>query len=350
MIPTHQRPGLLRRLLESLASCRKPEGFLGVTVVENGERQGVEAIVAQAPRELRVCYLHLAQANKSAALNLSLEHADDELLLFLDDDVRVEPDILCAYVRTASRITGPAYFGGPLQADLEVLPQPWLRLPGSVRGWSLPAGSLTVDSPRFLGANWAAYADQLRAAGGFNPEVGPGGTTGAGGQEREMQHRLHARGVAAIYVEQALVWHWVPASRCSVEWSIRRAWERGVAYGLRIREKGLISWTAQSVRIRLREYREARTETFLALGYSMKLEFAWWRGYVTGCLQRFITTTNSPGTGRLQFREQRSATDAAIYDYSNRHRDTWAAGPLPPNSRFAGSVPTASRISGHAGR
>ena len=68
----------------------------------------------------------------------------------------------------------------------------------------------------YLGCNWAAFTGDLRAAGGFDANFGPGSPTGATGQEAEMQERLLARGVRQVDVPDALVWHYVPEERSTL--------------------------------------------------------------------------------------------------------------------------------------
>jgi len=85
----------------------------------------------------------------------------------------------------------------------------------------------------FLGFNWAAHSQDLRRVGGFDPNFGPGSPTGARGQESNMQLRLQASNVRPQYVADAMVWHFVPESRCSVEWSLDRVYQHAVESGLR---------------------------------------------------------------------------------------------------------------------
>ena len=100
LIPTHGRPALLGRTLASLAACRPPAGYAEAVVVENGAQAGAEAVVAEAaaahPR-LRLRYLHVARANKSHALNEALRTVGAGLVVFFDDDVRLDPGVLEAY-------------------------------------------------------------------------------------------------------------------------------------------------------------------------------------------------------------------------------------------------------------
>jgi len=232
-IATHDRSELLERTLSSLAQCRIPDGFCGTLVVENGSRAGAEAIVSRAPAAIRPRYLFEPVGNKSRALNLVLQEAGG-LVIFLDDDVRVGPELLDAYVR-AAHAAGPGhFFGGPVAPDYEQAPPQWLVkfLPLSARGWTLDDPASLASKPFFLGFNWAAYVDDLTRVGGFNDQFGPGAVTGSVGQEGEMQRRLVAGGVTARFVAEALVHHWVPRDRCSADWALDRAYRDGIRMGL----------------------------------------------------------------------------------------------------------------------
>ncbi|MEX0652875.1 MAG: glycosyltransferase [Phycisphaeraceae bacterium] len=234
VIPTAgQRLDLLKRTLDALAVCRKPACYGGAIVIENGGRHGVEAVVAQCPAALNARYLFHPQGNKSAALNAVLEQLGDGLIVFFDDDVRMDADLLEQYARAAADVEGGCYFGGPTEVDYETPPPAWLRtfLPNSARGWSPKAGE-DPDRLRFLGFNWAAFAADLRAVGGFDPTRGPGAATGSTGQETDMQHRLIAAGLRSVYLPSAKVWHYVPVKRCTPEWALERAYRNGIKTGL----------------------------------------------------------------------------------------------------------------------
>ena len=112
-------------------------------------------------------------------------------------------------------------------------------LPKSVTGWQPPElATLTAgETPaldsraRFMGCNWAAFAQDLHGLGGFSEHFGPGSVTGSIGQESEMQRRLLSSGAFAVYVASALVYHWVPRDRCSPEFALHRAYREGVKRG-----------------------------------------------------------------------------------------------------------------------
>jgi len=236
VIATHGRAPLLERALASLAACRRPKSFRGTIVIENGSRDGAEGIVAAADPGLAARYLHDERANKSAALNIALEHCPDAFVVFLDDDGKLSPGLLEAYAAAREQHPGRHFFGGPCVADWEAEPPEWLKpmLPGSACGWSMEDPGGPIREAVFLGFNWAAEAADIVAGGGFDPARGPGTTSM--GQESDMMLRMMNKGWTGIYVAEASAEHYVPRSRCSPEWAIARASRLGaaLAHGCRL--------------------------------------------------------------------------------------------------------------------
>jgi GT2 family glycosyltransferase len=227
------RRELLARTLKSLSECRLPAGYVGTVVAENGPREGAADVVHAAPDVLNARYMHVPLANKSAALNAMLKASDDCLIFYTDDDVRISERTLIAY-SDAARRRGPGFFfGGPMSVDYDSPPPPWLRefLPNSAKGWELKDVEHRVESATFLGGNWAAFAEDLRFADGFNINEGPGSRLGGTGEESELQDHLLQMGLSGVYVPAARVWHYVPPERCSPQWTIKRAFRHGLDVG-----------------------------------------------------------------------------------------------------------------------
>ena len=232
LLATHGYPAFLRDTLQSLVvSARFAAGVLErIIVVENGGDFGAGAICEEVNADGLIEVISESEANKSKALNVGLSHCDDGLILMLDDDVTIDPDLIVAYQRVAGHHGRGHFFGGPVRTVCEGAPESWLEpfLPPSVGGF--PASSKTPDD--FLGANWAAYKSDLLVVGGFNPNFGPGSLSGATGQETEMQQRLVRAGVQPVWIPEAFVTHFVPSDRCTPEWIVQRGFRRAVAQGI----------------------------------------------------------------------------------------------------------------------
>lgn len=234
VIATAGRAELLRRTLDSLLECRKPDNYRETIVVENGPRLGAEEVVRSFRSNLNTRYVYVSRANKSHALNKALETIGESLIFFTDDDVRFHHDTLCAYAEAAAGVQGGQFYGGPVGVDHEQEPARWLLnyLGSSGRSWRLDKGVEVIEKPVFLGCNWAAFAGDLRNTEGFDTTRGPGAATGAIGQEHNMQRQLLENGVQGRYIPEAMVWHYVPVERCSPRWALKRAYRYGVGLGL----------------------------------------------------------------------------------------------------------------------
>lgn len=240
LIPTHGRLDLLNRTLTSLAACEKPVGYRETVVVENGSRAGAEAVVQSHCKTLNARYIHVPQANKCNALNEALETIEDGLVVFLDDDIRLHPSTLTAYAEAAEGVHSGQYYGGPFGVDYEEEPPAWLieYLPPSAKGWGTENGEPVAkwNLSFFLGFNWACFAEDIRDCGGFDPQFGPGAV--GGGDESDVQKRLREGGTEPVYISQALVWHYVPAERCSPSWILERSFRHGVSWGVSRNDEG----------------------------------------------------------------------------------------------------------------
>jgi GT2 family glycosyltransferase len=238
LIAAAREPGFLKRTLDSLAAAEKPASYRGVLVVENGPRCGIEELVRSFSSRHQFRHLYVPDANKSHALNCGLATVDNALLFMTDDDVRVDPRVLVEFDRAAEGREDGEFYGGRVEIDAQHgLPPVWMRrfYPLTiVEPWSLPYAERTLlDQQTFMGTNWGAFAGDLAAIGGFDTRLGPGGTTGAAGQETEAQRRLLAGGMKPVYVPGAVAWHYLHAEFLESAWVLRRAYRHALEWGIR---------------------------------------------------------------------------------------------------------------------
>ncbi|MBT8488773.1 MAG: glycosyltransferase [Gemmatimonadetes bacterium] len=196
LLATHRRADLLREMLSSLAGADDLDGVRQILLIENGARDGSEDVAREFEGVLPIRYEFVEEANKSAALNEGLLMSDADLLIFFDDDVRVSPGTIAAYVDAAQRCGRGHFFGGRLTPWYEGEPPPqWLipALPYTATGFDL--GPEEIPHHEFMGPNWAAFRQDLVEIGGFSTRLGPG--SGLVGQETEAQSRLTAHACRA---------------------------------------------------------------------------------------------------------------------------------------------------------
>lgn len=226
----------LKETLKSLSACVKPSEYKKTIVVENGPRGKVETIVNSYKDNLHTEYYYSPIPNKSAALNFGLQYIPaPSLVFFTDDDVIFSKQLLVEYVQAANKSdNGNRYFfGGPTFPRYEREPPKWIKssLPPSAKGYVYQEDKFKESL--FLGFNWAAYAKDIKAAGGFDPNYGPGTVPKRTGQETDMQNRLLIKGLKEIYVPHAEIWHYVPAERIKLKWLLKRKYQGGRGKGMR---------------------------------------------------------------------------------------------------------------------
>lgn len=235
LIATAGSLDVLQRSLQSISECDIPASHRGLLVIENGKQRGAKDIVQEFCSSVNASYLFEPTPSKTAALNRALSTiTENELIVFFDDDVRVSKDILFVYSEAARLYPNGFYFGGPTGVDYEQMPPPELKqfLPPSAIGIEFPPDLTEIQYPCcFLGFNWAAFADDLKATGGFNAKLGPGMPISAG-DESFMQYALNRRGLVGRSLADAKVWHWVPRDRCSENWILSRAYPSGYTSGM----------------------------------------------------------------------------------------------------------------------
>jgi GT2 family glycosyltransferase len=111
VVPTYNRREIVLRSLETLFHQGFPSSRFEIIVVVDGSTDGT----AQDLRELKPdCWFRvIEQENRglAGARNAGLRAADADLVLFLDDDMQCNPDLVAAHVRAHQRLGQSVVFG-----------------------------------------------------------------------------------------------------------------------------------------------------------------------------------------------------------------------------------------------
>jgi glycosyltransferase involved in cell wall biosynthesis len=225
VIATHNRSALLGQTLDALAGQTWPADQLEIIVADNGSTDGTRAVVQRAASRggAPMRYLFVPQPGKSHAVNAALEIARGDVLAFTDDDVLPEPGWIPALVR-AVRETPADFVAGRIQPIWEIEPPAWMS-PALYGVLAIPDNgperlSISADRPAQatpnvmpIGANMAVRAPVLARLGGLRTDLGKLAGSLRTGEDHELFLRLLHAGCRGVYEPEALVRHFVPASR-----------------------------------------------------------------------------------------------------------------------------------------
>jgi glycosyltransferase involved in cell wall biosynthesis len=235
LICTYNRADRLAETLDTLTNTRvsHPRGLRwDVIVVDNNSNDNTREVVAarvdRYPVSLR--YLFEARQGKSNALNTGLAETDAAIVVFTDDDVRVDDGWLEAACRPMLDDPAVDYTGGPVAPIWERECPAWIDRERSDLWGTLAILDYGPDSFVFeerrrvpLGANMAVRRTLIDRVGGFDPALGRRGASLLGQEQAEFFCRSRAAGARGVYVPGMKLHHHVPAARLTRDY-FRRWW------------------------------------------------------------------------------------------------------------------------------
>jgi GT2 family glycosyltransferase len=173
VVPTHDRPQSLLRLLRALERQTCGPNAFEVIVVVDGASEATLALLASECFELRLRWLAQPQSGVAVTRNRGAAEAAAPLLIFLDDDVEPGAGLVAAQIELQGR-EGPCVAFGRLAQDPNSRPPGWWRW----FEWQLQKqyaemheGRRPVDGRSLYSGNFALPRDLFLAAGGFDASL-----------------------------------------------------------------------------------------------------------------------------------------------------------------------------------
>ena len=204
VVPTYRRPEALRETLKALISLDYPQGAYEIVVVDDGSNDATPEVVREFSDDGPVVrYLYQRNAGVAKARNTGAAAATGELLIFLDDDILVEPDHVARHLAVRKSygdclVNGHWEFSSETRAALEETPfgrfrielENWVKT--AIEKEQLDDGRLRPSG--ITAANLAISATRFRDLGGFD-ETFPF----AGCEDQDFSQRALEAGCAFIY-------------------------------------------------------------------------------------------------------------------------------------------------------
>ena len=235
-ICTYNRAGSLIRTLESLCAAKKPDTAWELLVIDNNSKDHTAAAARQFEDRLPLRHIFEPQQGQTFARNRAIKEYTTNLLIFTDDDVRVDTNWLTQYHNAINAYPDADYFGGRILPGWDGPKPSWLREPclASIDGllvWFDRGGETRLfknDEPTPFGASFGIRRKVTDALKEFRTDLGPRpGVSRGRNDETEFLLRVKAMGAVGIYAGGAVCWHYTEKNRLTLPAFYRYGIESG---------------------------------------------------------------------------------------------------------------------------
>jgi GT2 family glycosyltransferase len=209
IVPTYNRPGVLEQCLRALLSQDAETPPFEIIVVDDASTDDTGARVVALAADNRVHYMrHQANRGLSATRNTGIRRARGEVVVFLDDDIVVEPDYLRAHLARHAAADRLAVVGNLVYPDALVARSNcarYLQTRGIGYRWASGRELLDFDDlhPRFLGGGIHSIRREVLVGIGLFDEA----VRFYGYEDHLYAHRLHQAGIRIVLAPEARATH-----------------------------------------------------------------------------------------------------------------------------------------------
>jgi glycosyltransferase involved in cell wall biosynthesis/peptidoglycan/xylan/chitin deacetylase (PgdA/CDA1 family) len=197
IIPTYNRADRLRTCLEALAQQTQPVSDYEVIVVVDGSTDETTEMLGELATSFSLIVLSQANSGQHIARNLGAARARGQYLLFLDDDIVAEPQLVAEHLRLHREQDNVVGIG---QITLKLAGTDWYTQ-RFAEGWREHYGQLnqTERPPDWrdgYGGNISVSRAAFAAVGGFASDI-------RRSHDIEFAYRLSQHGLTFVYLPLA---------------------------------------------------------------------------------------------------------------------------------------------------
>lgn len=204
VIPTRNRSALVARAIECIESQTIAPDFYEVIIIDNNSSDDTRPILEQKSKKYsNLRYTFQTKRGAAATRNAGLRIARGELVLFIDDDVQAEPDLIRWHVEYQKRNPGASVIGAVTipWGDTREPFHRYLRDRRILNPYTPSKGP--IDFSYYHTSNVSTLAESLTRVGGFNE-----GFNIYGMEDIELGYRLEKSGSRMIFAPEAKAQHY----------------------------------------------------------------------------------------------------------------------------------------------
>ena len=195
-------------MISALEQQQYPAECYEIIVVSDGASDGTDDYLKgyKSQRNLR----WFAQANRgpAAARNAGVAKAHGELIIFIDDDVVAQPQLVAEHVRAHREAGRDVVVVGPLLSPQGFVMTPWVSWEQGMlmkQYKALLSGIWQPSARQFYTGNASLLRTHILAAGGFDESF-------RRAEDVELAYRLANRGLDFVFTMEAVGMHFAERS------------------------------------------------------------------------------------------------------------------------------------------
>lgn len=208
VIPTYNRVARLRHVIAALEQQAYPSDAYEVIVISDGSSDGTDAYLEAIRSKMRLRWFPQANRGPAAARNAGIQQAGGEFVVFIDDDVVPEPQLLAEHARSHQEAGRDVVVLGPLLTPEGFEMAPWVRWEQEMLMKQYKAmlrGDWTATARQFYTGNASLRRSHILAAGGFDEGF-------RRAEDVELAYRLADNGLGFVFNVQAVGMHFAERS------------------------------------------------------------------------------------------------------------------------------------------
>jgi GT2 family glycosyltransferase len=208
IMPTYNRLGRLRQVIAALEQQEYPSDAYEVIVISDGSTDGTDAYLGALRSKMQLRWFSQANQGPAAARNSGIQKAVGEFIVFIDDDVVAEPQLLTEHARSHREAARDVVVVGPLLTPDDFEMTAWVRWEQEMlmkQYRALLRGDWPASARQFYTGNASLRRSHILAVGGFDEGL-------RRAEDVELGYRLADKGLGFVFNMRAAGMHYAERS------------------------------------------------------------------------------------------------------------------------------------------
>jgi glycosyltransferase involved in cell wall biosynthesis len=208
VVPTYNRLGRLRQVIAGFEKQTYSSDAYEVIVISDGSTDGTDAYLEALRTTIQLRWLTQANQGPAAARNAGVRTAVGEFIVFIDDDVVPEPELLEEHARSHQEAGLNVVVLGPLLTPEGFEMAPWVRWEQEMlmkQYRAMLKGDWSASARQFYTGNASVRRSHILAVGGFDEDF-------RRAEDVELAYRLASDGLEFVFNIRAAGMHFADRS------------------------------------------------------------------------------------------------------------------------------------------